>query len=440
MPIERNFRPLARTAITGVTLLAFGVVAMLFPFRVAQSQPSSELELPDLQSGSTGSDAHMPEEFRSEIRKVVVIAGEVPADEEITGSYEKKTPGLIGGMESGRRMGTITKEVGGVPVHIPIPILQIPGAIFGGLSGAAKREIQDFRDELTDELAAAEKQPLTNYKLALDVYRELGRLPNLDSKLFAPTTPVPEDTDAILYASLTGLAIEVEGKEAILTTSAKMTLRRLSDHVDLYVQEIQYKDRDTLSNWTENDNALWRDYANFARHYLGREISAKVFGRVELQHELLPNESDTAARAKKDERQFVSRSSSPTLAWELTVAEDNAHPPWTKTIDESAIYYDVEIYDMHRPVYSQKRVQDPHHTIAMELPCQTYRWSVRPSYHIDGDIKFGQWMRIEPETDAEADTEAETGDGIVGRKASEAPAYIQDFALLEIKCGRKKRR
>jgi len=35
------------------------------------------------------------------------------------------------------------------------------------------------------------------------------------------------------------------------------------------------------------------------------------------------------------------------------------------------------------------------------------------------------------------DSETASGNGNVGRKASEAPAYIQDFATLQIKCGRR---
>jgi hypothetical protein len=68
----------------------------------------------------------------------------------------------------------------------------------------------------------------------------------------------------------------------------------------------------------------------------------------------------------------------------------------------------------------------------MELePCKTYHWSVRPSYHVRDDIRFGEWMRFD------SDTDSPTRKGIVGRNASDAPAYIQDYALLEIKCGRR---
>ena len=54
-------------------------------------------------------------------------------------------------------------------------------------------------------------------------------------------------------------------------------------------------------------------------------------------------------------------------------------------------------------------------------------------FHVDGDVRFGEWMRFETETDDDAPAVI----GIVGRNASLAPGYIQDFALLKIKCGSK---
>ncbi len=201
----------------------------------------------------------------------------------------------------------------------------------------------------------------------------------------------------------------------------------MSDGKDLYANVIQYEDRDTLSNWTKNENAAWHNYANFARHYIGREISAEVFERIELQHELIPKPTDTVTRVKKNDWQGVSRSSTPTLAWELNLHGSDSYSSWAKAIVAGDISYDVDIYDMHRLVYSAKHVPDPRHTVAVELEkCKTYRWTVRPSYQVGSDLRFGEWMRFKTETG--------TGNGNVGKKASAAPAYIQDFASLNIKC------
>ena len=82
------------------------------------------------------------------------------------------------------------------------------------------------------------------------------------------------------------------------------------------------------------------------------------------------------------------------------------------------------------------------HTLEWELePCQTYRWSVRPTYNVDGKIRAGEWMRFPPEVEEEDEEEEEgekkpAGKGIIGRLASDAPAYTQDFARLTIECRR----
>lgn len=438
---------IGRTAIAALAAAAIGGSGSAAWGQAGIEPPSSAEE-------ETPVDPHMPEALRSSIKKVVVIGGQSPANQEVTGSYEKTTAGLIGGIDAGSRMGTISKEIGGVPVHIPIPGLAIPGAIFGGLSGATKREIQEFRDKLTEELVSAENPPLRSDGLALDVFWGIRKLPSLDSHLFSPTVEIPSDTDAVVYVSFDDLTIDVQGKDAIISTSAAATVHRLSDGKNVYETVVQYQDRDTLKNWTDNENALWRNYTNFARYYLGREIAADIFDRVELSHELLPKATDSAESARKDERKFVSRSLTPTLAWELRLQGGESHAVWADSIDESDIFYDIEIFDNRQLVYDERQVPDSKHTVAYELEaCRTYRWSVRPAYHVDGEIKFGEWMRFE--TDAESDkksskktkenatlkrgseTGAETEKGILGRQASAAPAYIQDFASLEIECERR---
>jgi hypothetical protein len=434
MKLPTQIRMIVRRSTTVALLMPPGAVAILFfgAAALAQNNPLDAAQAPA--ATDTGLPTHMPEALRSSVRKVVVIATPSPANQEVTGTYDRETAGLIGGMDEGSRMGTISKDIGGVPISFPIPILTIPGAIYGGISGASKREIQEFRDALTEDLMQAADKPLTNDKLALDVFWGLKTLPSLDAKLFAPTTPVPEDTDAILYVSVNDVTIDVQGKEAILTTSAGATLRRLSDGRDLYQRVVHYRDRDFLENWTADDNALWHDYANFARHYLGREISAEVFDRVELNHELRPRETATVKRVKKDDWRGISQSTTPTVAWDLELLGGDVYGAWTESLSGENISYDLEIYDSHQPVYSESGIADTEHAIAAELePCKTYRWSVRPSYRVGNEIKFGEWMRNhqEPEGDAEP------ADGLVGRSASTAAAYLQDFAVLDLGCGRR---
>lgn len=414
-----------------LSVVLIGAAAFLPGWAVSAEE---EPKPPEPAADTARLQTHMPEMHRSSVRKVVVIAGDSPSGQWVSGSYEKETDGLVSGIDSGSKIGTISREIGGFPVSFPIPMLTIPGAIYGGLTGAAKREIQEFRDALTEELASAGNQTLSSDGLAEDVYFGLKSLPNLESKVFARITPIPDDTDAVLYVGLNDITIDVQGKEAILTSAARATLRRLSDGATMYENTIHYQDRDTLSNWTKNENALWRDYVNFARHYLGREISAEVFDRVALQHELIPAESDTVKRIKKNHWQSVTRSTSPTLGWELKLLGGDAYGAWAESIDASDIYYDVEIYDPHQLVYAEYEIQGGSHTLLMALEdCQTYRWSVRPAYHVDNDIKFGEWMRSDEFTNIGPNNEF----GIFGEAASEAPAYVQHYASLTIECGKR---
>lgn len=375
---------------------------------------------------------HMEESLRTSMTNVVVVGGASAIDQEITGSYEELTPGLYGGISSGAAAGNQSVQAGPVSINIPISILTLPGALFGGISGKAKEQIQDFRDAMTDDLAQANNRTLINDGLALDVYRGLQKLPRLESKLFAASTPIPEDSDAVLYVSIEDITIDVQKKEAILTAAASLSLESVSTGKKLYSTTIRYQDRASLEDWTENENALWHDFANFARHALGREITADSFAKIELQHELRPVKSDDIKLERKNEWQGSTKSVMPTLAWELKLLGDDAYGTWTDSINAESTFYDVEIYDKHRMVYEMKQISETQHTLVYELdPCQTYRWSVRPTYRIGDDIRIGEWMNYMSDTEIKIDKD------IIGRDAAEAPAYIQNFASLEFDCPRR---
>ncbi len=399
------------------------VAAIVIPASVIAKEPSQELE-----SLVQVSDKLMAEEYRRSVKKIVVLPGVSPASGAVTGSYRKETDGLLDGVDRGREIGVFRKDIGGIPISFPIRILTIPGMIFGGLSGTIKREIQDFRDAMTENLSDSAETRLSNDALATDVFWRLRDVSGLKPKVFALTTPIPEDTDAILYVSFSDSSIEVDGRVATITFTATATLRRQSDGQHLYENQIRYQDTDTLANWTKNETAAWRDYANYARHYLGREIVAELFERVDVQQVLRPGETDTVRRLKKQEWQSVTSSRTPTLAWDLELAGDDQKVPWAKTVNEADISYDLEIYDKHHLIYSARKVQGQQHTVAVELEdCKTYRWTVRPSYPVDGTARFGAWMRSNPDA----------ANGNAGTAGSEAAAYIYDFASLKIKCGRR---
>ena len=209
----------------------------------------------------------------------------------------------------------------------------------------------------------------------------------------------------------------MDGKDAILTIGASGILRRKSDGTKLHESRASYQDRDSLKNWTRDDNLLWTRFANFGRHYLGREIAAEIFDRTDVHDSMSPRKTRSVALDRKDDWAATTKSSTPELAWEHRLADGSG-------VD--GVYFDLEIYDLDRPVYSAERIQATSHTVAVELECKSYRWSVRPTYSFDGKTRRGNWMR--------SDGGRETGQGSVGISASVAPAYIYDFATLKVKC------
>lgn len=374
---------------------------------------------------------HMPESIRTSISKLVVVGAPSPIDQEITGTYEEETPGLLGGMSGGAAAGTPTTQAGPVNVSFPLPGMQQVGAIVGGISGSAKRQAQELRDAMTEDIAEADSKTLINDGLALDVYRGLQRLPELDSKLYAATTEIPEGTDAVLFVSIKEITIDVQKNDATLTAAASVSLESVGAGSKLYSREIRYQDTASLAEWTRNDNALWHDFANYARHYLGREVAADTFARIDLNHELRPAKSDDIKTSRKNSWQGKTRAATPTLAWEFNLLDNSNYGAWAAAIDADDVYFDLEIYDSQRMVYEMKEIAEAQHTLVYELdPCQTYRWSVRPTYYIGDDVRIGEWMR------SASDAPAEIGAGIVGRDATESPAYTQDFATLKMECRR----
>jgi hypothetical protein len=408
-------------------------IGLLFVRDVAgQSEPYSIPRIPAAKPSLSWEP--MPDALRSEVVQLVVVASDAAARDSITGDYEKGTPGFSGGVTRGADMGNMSAEIGGVNVNFPVPILQLPGAVYGGVSGAMEREVQEFRDELTEELADTDTHPLSNSGLALDVFQNLAALPGLKAKLVSAEATIPESTDAILFVRFSDFSIFVEKDEAVLTVSAEAEMRRKSDGTVMYKRMMQYQDRGTLDNWTENDRALWHDYANFAAHHLARELSAQTFAGIIVPHELVPEESASVRRDRKDERRFVSKTWNPALAWSFELGDTESPGAAPSRVADAEVLYDVEIYDNHRLVYSKRRLAETTHVVAAELePCTVYRWSVRPSFQMGDEIAYGEWMRLAPDS-------GDAGNGrstLVGRNASIAPAYTQDFPQIKTRCGRR---
>lgn len=373
------------------------------------------------QASGESSATYLGEDVRAELGKVLVIPGDSPAERELAGTYRKSTPGLAGGAAQGSALGRPSVDMGGITVSTPIPILTIPGAILGGLSGATQREIQEFRDTLANEIDDAASQPLTHDKLARQVFQNLRPLPAPSGAYLAAGADLPEDADAILYAKIDEVSIDVDGTDAILTTKASVRLEREEDGARLYQRAVAYQDRASLSEWTAADNALFRDYANFALHFLGRELAAETFARIDVPGKLAPDRSDSIKLARRNAWQGETRALTPTLAWQ-----------WTESTDPrlASAAFDLEIYDAHRPVYSASGITGTSHALQVPLQaCGSYRWSVRPAWRDSGKLRVGSWMR--------RDSGSAQPAGLTGRDAAEVPAYTQDFPLLEVHCRAK---
>lgn len=379
----------------------------------------------------------MSQALRASFRHLAIVPGPSPYVQGVAGSYDKDTLGFIGGVDAGTRAATVETEVGGANVRFPIPVLMWPARLIGGIAGKTQKEIQEFRDELTDDLKSDTSQPLSNENLALNVYQGIRKMPAFDARLFAADTALPDETDAMLHVNITALGIDVQGPDAVITTVAEGEVIRRSDEKPLYKTTVYYSDRDSLARWTANDNALWHSYADFARHYVGREIAAQVFERVPIEHETRPLGSNSVKLARKNPWQGTSKSLSPTLAWQVTVPQGNGLGPDGTDVAATDFAWDLEIYDTQRLVYAEELLPGTQHTVAFGLePCKAYRWTVRPAWRVGQDIHYGDWMQ--------APTATETPEplfigavGVDGRSASDTPAMLQDFASLDIKCGSK---
>jgi hypothetical protein len=363
----------------------------------------------------------MPDEVRDTVSRIVILPTAGQSGESITGTYDEETLGLQGGMARGAGIGTVPVEVGHVPINIPIPIVREIGMIVGGIAGHRQRTVQDMRDRMVDDLARAVDQPLSNIALATDVYWGLRNVATVQPKLFAQTTPIPKDTDAILFVHLDQLTLNVQEDEVIVSTAAVARVQRYSDGTTLYRATAQYEDRDTLKNWARDDYALWRAYGEYARHYIARELTAILYERVAVSHELMPAPHESIKPDKKDDWAGKTRSLTPTLAWDFELLGSSA------ATDGAAIAWDIEIFDEQRPVYQAQQIQGTQHTPAVPLePCKTYRWSVRPTYTRDGVTRNGTWMR--------KGVAGAQSNGNSGRAISVAHAYVQDFAVLQVDC------
>lgn len=376
----------------------------------AQTNPGFEVQDP------------MSDELRAEFGFVVVRPGNAVPSEYLTGTYNKDSLTIAEGMAKGGGLGRVGTDIGGIPVSVPIPILGELGMIVGAIAGAQQEAMQDFRDRLARDLADAGGKPMSSEALADDVFWLVRSQPSLKTRLLLADQPVPADSEGILFVNVDSIQISVKDDDAIIMTSATATMMRYSDGVHVFEQQFVYEDRDTLKNWTRDDDAAWHSYAAYARHYLAREIVARLYERTDTWTTLSPAKSGDIKPIKKNLWAGTTKVAMPELNWSAEILDES--------VQSGSVTYDIEIYDPLQMVYAERGLQSTSYRVPIELEgCKTYRWSVRPVYRAGDELRYGEWMR--------ADDGKGTARGGSGKRASVATAYLYDFPSFEVKCGRR---
>ena len=364
----------------------------------------------------------MSDELRSEFGFVVVRPGSAVPSEHLTGTYQKDSLTMAEGIAKGRGLGRVGTDIGGIPVSMPVPILGELGMIVGGLIGAQREAMQKFHDRMARDLADAGGKPMSSESLADDVFWLVRGQPQLKTRLLLPEQAIPADTEAVLFVEVDIVDISIKDDDAVIETAATATLMRVSDSTHVFEQQFVYEDRDSLTNWTRDDDAAWRSYAAYARHYLAREIVARIYERVDSWATLAPAKSGDIKPVKKNLWTGTTKVAAPELNWTAEILDE--------TVSPGAVTYEIEIYDSLTMVYAERGLESTSYRIPIELDgCKTYHWTVRPVYRAGNELRYGEWMR--------ADNGKGTYRGGTGKRASVATAYLYDFPSFEVKCGRR---
>ncbi len=359
---------IATTALAALAISGCGAT----PFYMGQ-QPTAKF-------GRTGT--HMPESIRTTISSVSVHAGSGAPSLYVGGDYGESTPTAGEGAKAGAAIGVgATGEMVSedpraiILVPIVLPIAVIAGSVVGAAAAKVKEQIREFRDELTDEMLDESNTELPSAELARELEGFLvsaGDIEVIDAT----------EADALLTITLTEITIIVDGNDAEMSATASVALHG-RDGRTLYSNTYDYWDRDSLSGWVANDNALWNEFTSNARRHIARVASAELFESVTTRHVLRPTGNEWQRRAK---------SSPPVLTWDFVLLGGDDYDG--TDIADNPIHFDLEIYDGSRLVYTARDVPEGRHELAAEIPrCRTLSWSVRPVFEIEGRKRAGEWMR-----------------------------------------------
>ena len=377
-------------------------------------------------------NSHVSEEIRASINTVAVRPSSARPALYVEGDYGKTTPTVGEGAKTGAGAGVaatgqMIAEDGRALLLVPIilPVAMIVGTVGGAAAAKIQQEIQEFRDDLTEELSEESNPPLGVDILGEALRARLTRSHDIQTTLIKAEDTVPDNVDAIVDIRVKDLTIMVNGNDAIMTTSAVAELRLTESDRVVYHKTFAYADKETLSDWVKDENALWTDYVDRARRHFTRAISNDFFEGIQLRHVLRPiKDGDDNRNPGKALWSSSVKTETPMLGWELILLGDDAHGAWTEDIDANSATYELEVFNQGRLVYSANNIPTPYHEVETALEgCTTYSWSVRPHYQIDGRTRTGEWMNY---------------DTRVGRifrsEKAETPNFWRDFPKLEIRC------
>jgi hypothetical protein len=359
---------------------------------------------------------HMPESVRVKVTSLAVVASEERPQLVVGGDYGREVSSTGEGAAEGVAAGVgVTGEMISedpralVLVPFVLPVAIVAGAVGGAAAAKIEQEVQKFREGLADDLAAAEDRPGPGVGLANELTRELARLDDVR------VVPAGAPAEFTLTVAVTGIAVDTEEEDAIVTTDVMAELRSNPDGDLLHIDNFTYRDRASLRRWTKDDNARWGFYAEQARNHVAAEIAAQFFELIELRHVLRPRETATFGGGWNSQL----KTATPDLSWEYFLLGGDDYDGRLQASDAT---FDLRIYDDRYLVYEARDIAGTEHRVAAPLEnCKRLSWSVRPVHRFEGRTRAGEWMQYRSNFDS-----------LWGN--DDATESLQDFAQVSTRC------
>lgn len=372
--------------------------------------------------GFQSTTVHASESVRQRVQTVGIVADATPPQLRVSGDYGQQTmsvgEGAATGAAEGAAMGAAeaSQMISEDPrtillAPIVLPFALIAGSIAGAAAATIEQQVQEFRDNLTDEIEAGSTPSLSGVSIA----QKLG--PRIDS--VGDIRRGSDDADTDLVIVLNSIEIVTVEDDAIISVSATAVLRSRADGADLYEKTFEYFEFDSLRNWANSDDVRWSDFSDHANEYFAAEISANLFETIHVRNVLRPAKTPTFSGGWGGKV----HSQTPMLAWELFLLGGDEY---RDRIDRADVRFDLRVLDAGRIVYEARNIEGGNHTVGRELPgCRTLRWSVRPVYRFDGKVRAGEWMRYRSSANKFWER---TG------RLTAAPEYWAYYAAIDSRC------